>query len=61
MSLLKVVIESGQWWLTLVILVTWEAELKRIIILGHFRQKTKCLQDIISIDKSWAWWHTLSS
>jgi hypothetical protein len=30
---------AGWWWLTSVIITTWEAEIQRIKVGGHFRQK----------------------
>jgi hypothetical protein len=32
-----------------------EAEIGRTVVLGQPRQKS--LQDSISMEKSWAWWH----
>jgi hypothetical protein len=40
----------------LVILATsWEAEIRRFAVPGWPRQKG--LQDPISLEKSWVWWH----
>jgi hypothetical protein len=38
-----------------VISSTWEAEIGRILVLGHPRQKS--LQDPIPMEKSWVWWY----
>jgi hypothetical protein len=48
----KGISKTQSWWLTPVILVTWEAEIRRIILLGQPEQKS--LQDPISVGKNWA-------
>jgi hypothetical protein len=45
--------DVGHWWLTPVILASWEAEIKRIKVPGQLGQKS--LQDPIPTGKSWAW------
>jgi hypothetical protein len=36
--MLKILFDTGYWWLTPVILATWEAEIQRIMVLGQAGQ-----------------------
>jgi hypothetical protein len=44
-------------WLMPVILATWEAEIRRIMVPGQHKQNSS--RDPISTDKIRAWWHNL--
>jgi hypothetical protein len=48
---------AKNWWLMPVVLAIQETEIKRIMVPG--KPKQKCLQDLISREKSWVWCYVL--